>query len=453
MATIKNVDAAKVKLSPGKKICYALGDVGNNFSWSFVSSYLMNFWTDVFGISAGAAGSIMFLSRFWDAANDPLVGKWSDQTKSKWGSYRPWVLFGSLPLGIITVLTFTSFPIQSAGGRLAYGFITFFILVFVYTCVNVPYSAMQAALTLDSQERASVASFRLFFAFATSLLISNMTLRFVGWFGQGDRQRGFMFTAILYACIMFVLHMVCFKNTREVVETKVEKIPYRTAFKCLKGNWPVIILAFAFLTYGFFNYGRSAVALYYFTYNAGNEMIFATYALFNMGGSMLGTLLMPQISKRLKNKASVPMIGWSVGGILLIGMYFLNPTTQIPLLFVMQLFCSIGFGMSASMIYGMVPDTTEYTQLKYGLRASGFISAMVNFALKIGMAFGTAGVGWIMDACGYVPNQQQTPLVSNGINMMFTMVPGILALVAVLLLKFYKLDKNTYNQVVSDLQG
>jgi GPH family glycoside/pentoside/hexuronide:cation symporter/probable glucitol transport protein GutA len=311
---------------------------------------------------------------------------------------------------------------------------------------------MQAALTLDSQERASVASFRLFFAFSTSLFIANMTLRFVGWFGGGDQARGFMLTALFYALIMITLHLICFKNTREVVETKVEKIPYKAAFASLKGNGPVLILAFAFLVYGFFNYGRSATALYYFTYNAGNRMIFATYSLFNMGGQMAGTLLMPFVARKLKNKASVPRIGWAVGGIMLLAMFLIDPQSSIVVLFGLQLICSLGFGMAASMVYGMVPDTTEYTQHKYGLRASGFISAVINFFLKVGMAFGTAGVGWIMALCGYIPNKPQTPEVLMGIRVMFTLVPGILALFAVFLLAFYKLDKSTYNTMVCELQ-
>jgi GPH family glycoside/pentoside/hexuronide:cation symporter/probable glucitol transport protein GutA len=250
-----------------------------------------------------------------------------------------------------------------------------------------------------------------------------------------------------------VLHLISFKSTKEVVEVEVEKVSYKESFKTLKGNAPVLILSFAFLVYGFFNYGRSAIALYYFTYNAGNRMLFATYSLFNMGGQMCGALLMPFIAKRFRNKAHVPMVGWGLGGILLIGMFmFVNPNTNIELLFGLQLLCSIGFGVSASMVYGMVPDTTEYTQYKYGIRASGFISAVVNFFLKVGMALGTAGVGWIMAAYGYVPNQAQTSSVLSCINVMFTLAPGLLALSAVFLLKFYKLDRSAYNNVLKELQ-
>lgn len=455
MAKLYDVDGANIKLSPLQKCGYAIGDFGNNFSWSFVSAFLMYFWTDSLGIAAGTAGAIIGVSRIWDAINDPLVGRWSDRTKSKWGRYRPWMLFASIPLAVLNVLCFTDFGIQSNTGRAIYATATFFILVFIYTCVNVPYSAMEAAVTLDARERGSLATYRLFFAYVAAAIISYGTQRFVMLFGNGDDSKGYFYTALVFSIVMVICHMVCVKSTKEVVDSPHEDIPYTESFKALKGNMPVIILSAGFLIYGLFNYGRSAVALYYFTYNADNALGYATYSLINLGSSMVGILLLGTFSAKLKNKATVPMVGFFVTGILTIAIYFVNPASSggLMIIYIMTAIMGVCLGMATTMIYGMVPDTTEYTQYHYGMRASGFISAVVNFFLKVGMAIGVAGAGVIMSAMGYVAGTAQSPNVLTGINLIFTLVPGILAIITAVMLKFYPLDHATYEEILEKLKA
>lgn len=455
MAKLYDVDGANIKLSPLQKCGYAIGDFGNNFSWSFVSAFLMYFWTDSLGIAAGTAGAIIGVSRIWDAINDPLVGRWSDRTKSKWGRYRPWMLFASIPLAVLNVLCFTDFGIQSNTGRAIYATATFFILVFIYTCVNVPYSAMEAAVTLDARERGSLATYRLFFAYVAAAIISYGTQRFVMWFGNGDDSKGYFYTALVFSIVMVICHMVCVRSTKEVVDSPHEDIPYTESFKALKGNMPVIILSAGFLIYGLFNYGRSAVALYYFTYNADNALGYATYSLINLGSSMVGILLLGTFSAKLKNKATVPMVGFFVTGILTIAIYFVNPASSggLMIIYIMTAIMGVCLGMATTMIYGMVPDTTEYTQYHYGMRASGFISAVVNFFLKVGMAIGVAGAGVIMSAMGYVAGTAQSPNVLTGINLIFTLVPGILAIITAVMLKFYPLDHATYEEILEKLKA
>ncbi|QDW75442.1 MFS transporter [Lachnospiraceae bacterium KGMB03038] len=455
MSKVYNVDEANIKLTPLQKCGYAIGDFGNNFSWSFISAFLMYFWTDSLGIAAGTAGIIIGASRIWDAINDPIVGRWSDHTKSKWGRYRPWILFASLPLAVLNILCFTDFGIESAVGKIAYATATFFILVFVYTCVNVPYSAMEAAVTLDARERGSLATYRLFFAYTASAIISYGTQRFVILFGGGDDSKGYFMTAVMFSVIMVVCHMICFKNTKEVVNTPHEDVSYRESFKCLKGNWPVIILSAGFLIYGLFYYGRSSVALYYFTYNADNALAYSTYSLINLVSSMVGILILGSITSKLKNKAIVPMVGFLVSGILTFVIYFIDPTTTGGMMVVYLTTAVVGLFMGASttMIYGMVPDTTEYTQLYYGVRASGFISAIVNFFMKVGMAVGVTGAGSVLSAMGYIAGIEQSASVLNGINLIFTVIPGILSIVTAVMLKFYPIDHATYEDILEKLKA
>lgn len=451
---IKNVEQANIILSPGRKALYALGDVGNNFSWTFISSFLMFFWTDIMGVGAAIAGTIMMLSRVWDAINDPLIGRAADRTKSKWGRYRPWIIRFTVPLAIINILCFTNMPIEDATGKAIYACVTFFILVLVYTCVNVPYSAMTASLTLNARDRGTLSSVRLFFAYGTALFITVFTLPLVNGFGGGDTASGFFKVAIMYSCIMIVLHVICFKGTKEVVEYPHENISLKECFKALKGNKPVWILAFAFMVYGLFNYGRSATSLYYFSYVAGDPMLYSTYSLFNVGITMFGIFLTPFIARKFKNKATVPIIGYAMFGIGCISQFFVDPTTSagLGILYGTTALMAVGGGFGVAMIYGMVPDTTEYTQHKYGLRAAGFISAIVNFFLKVGMAIGVSLTGWLMGALGYVANQAQNPAVLQGITFMFALLPGIMALVCVLMLRAYKLDNKTHENIINDLK-
>ena len=448
-----NIEQAHIKLSPAKKAGFAIGDFGNNFSWSFVSSFLLYFWTDCIGLGAGIASSIIGVSRIWDAINDPIIGRAADMTKSKHGRYRPWVIWFTIPLAVINILCFTDFGFQSQIAKAVYCAVTFFILVLVYTCVNVPYSAMEAAVTLDARERGSLATYRLFFAYMAATIIGYCTQHFVIKFGGGNASRGYMFTAIMYSIIMVASHVICFKSTKEVVNVPHEKVSVKQNFAAIKGNWPVIILSAGFLVYGLFYYGRSAVTLYYFTYNGGNALAYATYSLINLVSSVVGIICLGTFSKKLKNKATVPMVGFLVAGVITFAHYFIDPTTSAGLILIYVLTFVIGFfmGMTTTMIYGMVPDTTEWTQLKYGIRASGFISAFVNFFLKIGMAIGVTGVGLLMAATGYIANQTQNGATLNAINLMFSIVPGVLSIVTAILMKFYPIDQKTYDGVLKEL--
>lgn len=453
-STTAKVDDPMGKLPFSRKLAYCCGDFGSHFSWTFVGSFLMYFWTDVLGVTAAFAGTIMLVSRFWDAVNDPIVGTWADRTNTKWGRYRPW-MFATIPLAVINVLCFTVFPIQSQAGKNWYGLITFFILVFVFTCMNIPYSAMQSVLTLNTDERSSVAGMRLVGAYIGMLLVNNMTLRLVGAFGGGDQARGFMVTAIVYSIIMIPFHLTCFAGTKELVKPtpkeKAEKVPMSESFKALKGNAPVWILSFGFLTYGLYNHGRGTVAMYYFTYNAGNTALFATYSLFNVGALLLGALIMPRIAHRVSNKAHAARAGYAVAGVTLLVMGFLDTSGGIGLFFALQAIASVAQGMATSCIYGMIPDCTEYTQHRYGLRAAGFISSLTSFAMKTGMGIGTASVGWVLAATGYVAGQQQNPASLSAINGIFTFVPAAFAIVIAILLCFYKIDRDSYNRMVKEM--
>lgn len=446
---INNVEEATIKLSIWDKVAYAIGDFGNNFSFSFIASFLLYFWTDILGIGPAFAGIFMGVSRVWDAINDPIIGRLSDQTDTKWGRYRPWIIRFTIPLAIMTVICFTDFGFESKTLTTIVAIGAYMILVLIYTCVNIPYSAMSASLTLDSDERGKIATFRLFFAYCSAMLLAYTTQRWVLQFGGNNPAKGYFWTAVMYMVIMLICHLICFFNTKEVVQAPVEKISYADSFKSLKGNWPVISISMGFLVSGLFTTGRSAVALYYFQYVKGDALYFATYSLLYMGCSMLGVMSAPMIMKRVAGKRQVCQIGYILAGVCSIGNFFID---NITLIYVINALAGIGCGMATSTIFGMVPDITEYTQVKYGMRAAGFISAFVNFWNKVGTALAPSIALVTMEAFGYVAGAQQSTSVLMAITALFTVIPGILSLVTALILKTYKLDRNTYNDILNSLK-
>ncbi|SEJ29439.1 MFS/sugar transport protein [Propionispira arboris] len=234
MSLINNIGQSKIKLSPWKKLSYATGDFANNFSWALVSSYLMFFWTDVVMIPAALCGTFMLVSKLWDAILDLVVGILADHTKSKWGHYRPWILFACIPMLIVNVLCFTTLTGESLIIKACYSAACYFILVTLYACVNNPYSALPAALTLDGDTRSSLASYRMTAAFVATLVLSQAMLPLVNWMGQGNPATGFFYAAFIFSALAFPFYLFCFFNTREVVDVPTEEFDFHKLMDALK---------------------------------------------------------------------------------------------------------------------------------------------------------------------------------------------------------------------------
>lgn len=442
----------KIKLSPWRKVAYALADGGNNLSYSFVISFLMFFATDVYGVGAAAIGTVILVSRIFDAVTDPLIGGISDKTRSRWGVYRPWIIFAAIPLVIINTLTFTTMPFATELGKTIYICSMFMILVIVYSCVNIPYSAMTASLTQDTDERASLSTYRLFVAVTfSSFVIGTATLPLVNLVGQGDLAKGFFWTSVLYGAVALLLYFISFLGTKEVVVPKVEKQSFKEMFGSMKGNTPAWILSLGFLIMGLFFYGRASTYAYYFTYNAGDMNLLTAFSLFFGVGALIGVVLVPIIGSRVSNKGHLPLWGFFIGGILLVLVYFIDPTTQWNLFIILNIAIAALLIGAQTMMYGMVPDTVEYGEHKTGIRAAGFISSFINFFLKLGMAVGTSGVAFLLAYFGYQAGADQPMEVLTAINLIMNLVPGILSVITGLVFIAYKLDKKTYYNLVSEI--
>lgn len=437
-------------------IGYASGDFANNFSWALVSGYLLYFWTDVALIPAALCGTFMLLSKGIDAISDPIVGAMADKTKSPWGRYRPWIIFAAIPMLLFNIFSFSVFPSENVAVRAVYALIMYVVLVISYTCVNIPYSAMPAVITRDDDERSKLSSWRMTGAFIATVILSQGVLRVVNFVGDGDEARGYFFAAVIFSAIALPIYFFCFKTTRETVNIPMaaEKPKFKEYLRVLKGNRPVYILIISFVCWGFYEAAIGAVRMYYFKYYVGDANLFMLNSSLMFLGRIFGTYSLTFLVTKVSNKRTLPMIGFAISGLIMVIMNFLpvQTTYGLNMYHFLTFLTGIGGGLGLASLFGMVPDCSEVTQQKYHTHAIGFISAFINFAFKLGMAFCTAFIGWILSGLGYVANAAQRPIVLSAINTSMNGVCGVLLIGAAIALIFYNIDKKTYAKIRAQVE-
>ena len=442
-----------VKMPFWKQVGFGIGDFGNNFIWTFVGSYLMFFYTDVFGIPLAAVSTLMLVARAWDAINDPIIGSLADRTRSKWGRYRPWVLFMAFPTAIVLVLTFWARPGWSETSKIVYMYITYAVLVFCYTGVNIPYSAMTSVLTQNTDERAKLSTMRLTLADIAISGIGIITLPLVDFFGKGDQVFGFKATAMLFVCIFVVCQAIVFSSCREVVPPpKKKKYPLGVQLRSVMKNGPFIIAFCGQLLWGFYIHGRVSIYVYYFKYVCGNEGLLSMYNLVGLVPMAAGCYLFRAWYRKNGNKGRVTAYACIIAGVAMIAMKFTSPLDSPVPFYILCVVSQFFLGVLDSGIYGVIPDTVEYGELKTGVRNDGFLSAFISLGNKFGIALGSAGVSAFLAALGYQANVEQTPIVVSAIDHLFSTVPGVLSVFCGVIFLFYKVDRKAFNEILANLK-
>ncbi len=437
------------KLSNTQRVGYGIADFGINLYFISAMTYLLYFYTDVYGISAAVAAGVMLVARFVDAVTDPMMGIIAERTNSRWGRLRPYMLFGAIPLGIVAVMTFST-PDFDAEGKLWWAYLTYIGFGIAYTIVSIPYSALTASLTADHHERTVLSTIRMACAFGGGYVISAGMPALVGLFDT--EAQGYQWSMGLFAVIATMLLWVTVWQTRERIQPpKTQKLSLSDSMKSVFLNPPLLIVMVLF-TCGMLSFTiRQAVAIYYFKYNLQRPDLIETWFAITMPIMFVGLIFTPRLADRYGKSGGI-MIGAIVTIFAAFGMYF-TPYDNIEMIFVWGGLLALGGTPIAVLGWAMLPDTVEYAQWRLGVRADGAIFAMSSFFQKLAKTIGGAGVAGVLAWSGYVANVDQTETSLAAIHNLMTLAPAGIMVIMILAARAYRLDGQTHARIVAEINA
>jgi GPH family glycoside/pentoside/hexuronide:cation symporter len=411
----------------------------------------MYYYTDIFGIPVAAVGTLFLLSRIWDAVNDPLMGAVADRTKSKYGRFRPWIKWTAFPFGILAVLMFTT-PDLSVDGKIIYAYVTYILMMMIYTANNIPYGALSAVMTSDSIERTSLNSYRFVFGQSAALMVQGLTLPLIAFLGAGDKALGYQLTMGIFAVIAIGLFYVTFYSTKERIEPpKAQATPLKEDLKDLMQNRPWMILFLMGLVTFIFLSLRIAVGLYYFQYYVGDESLFSMFAVLGTIGLIIGIPLSKPLTKKF-GKRNTYIMSNALSGIAVLALFFPSPE-QYKWAYAISALVGFFNGPGVPILWAMYADTADFAEWKFGRRATGIVFSAATFGQKFGWGIGGAITGWLLALFNYVPNAVQSSESLLGIKLMLSIIPGTLMIFSVILLFFYNLTEPFMEKVQLELSA
>ena len=434
---------------------YAMGSVGTNISWYIINNYLNLFYTDIVTLSAGAISLIMAIARVWDAINDPMMGFIVDRTKSRWGKFRPWLMFAPPFLAVFNILTFTVFPVEGVA-KVVLCLVLYIGAGMSYTAVQVPYNSLLNRLSKDSQARMDYVTASQVGSSVIQVVMSSVIMPMILFFSASDapNAKGFFISVLICNLVMIPFVWLCAKFCKEQVVTEqpqaaAPRRPLMESLKDVAKNKYMLMLLFSLFVGCIAVIGRMSVLSYYVIYVMNSytliSIMFTTLTL----TQLVGNLFLP-IATRKFGKIRwflIMMMAWSIGCILL----FFIPATNTVLIMVVT--AVIGFAASSSSIcFGMMADCIVYGDFKMGVRDEGFFFSFQSLSVKLGTAIVGAVAIPLLYAVGYTPNVEQTQTVSTMINMIVNVVPGVLNIIAIIPMFWYKLDEKTVNDMTQKLE-
>ena len=420
----------------GKRIGYGIGDLGCNLVFSTMASYLMFFYTDVFGITAAAAGTMMLVTKFIDALTDTGMGFIVDRTHTKWGQGRPYFVLGAIPFAVFTFMTFY-IPDFGSRGKLIWAYVTYCLLCTAYTVVNIPLNTIVPRLTSDVNERNILVSTRMVCAMAGTAIVMTITAPLVKFFGGENEAKGYLVTMTIYGIVAMLIFFVTFASTKEVVPPAVEqhKTSLRESLKGLTGQaWILFLLnLFYFSLYVV----RNTTVLYYFKYNLGRSEWLSLVGILGILSGLPMLLVLPVLEKKY-SKRSLMFVSAAlyIAGDLLI---FVGKNSAACLL-VGLVVTGLGIYGIFGVTFAMQPDVIDYSEYKKNSSIAGLIAAFQGFFVKGGMGLTSFIIGAFLKKGGYVANAVQSEQALSCIEICFIWIPVVLCLIIAGLTYFYKLD-------------
>lgn len=541
MANNNNAEHRTAKLPLREKLGYGLGDFGFNLYWTTIASFLAAFYTDVFGISAAAAGTMMLTTKIIDACTDPVMGAVADRTRTRFGKFRPYLLFAGLPMAGAAVLTFST-PDLTGSAKLVYAYVTYTFMMMMYTVLSTPYSSLSGVMTANSQERTSLISIRFIFAFSCGFVVNFFTMDLVNSLGGGDDARGWQLTMALYGIAAAIIFAVTFATTKErIAPPPQQKTNPFEDIRDLLGNRPWIILFALSMIIMMTITMRAGSAYYYFTYFLERPDLLGAFLGVQMIAYAVGAAGAPLMTRML-DKTRLLMVLMAVVGTLSM-LFTLVPkpdfngvrslsagqaytleardllvlpeqtsfeyqwqehqkswwifTRQVPIkgetaatvsltpaddmvvsvavsfrqadqlvqhdsgdlpgeivvMFILCALISLALGPKSPLTWSMYADSADYNEWKTGRRATAMTFSAATFAQKLGGAMGSAGMLWVLAAFGYAAKTAQSDASQFGIVLLQTAVPGVFALIAVVVTRFYTLTGEQLDTIQQDLKA
>lgn len=433
-----------------EKIGYGLGDMGFNFYWANISAFLLIYYTDVFGISAAAAGTMMLVTKIVDAFTDPLMGAIADRTRSRFGKFRPYLLWLALPLAGAGVLTYST-PDLGETGKLVWAYGTYTLLMLVYTAINIPYSALSGVITSDSQQRTTLVSFRFIGGFSGGILVTYLTPKLVPLLGQGDDVLGWQLTMLVFGIAAALMFLITFLTTKErIAPLSLQPNAVRQDLADLKNNKPWLVLFALALIIMVTITMRAGSGVYYFKYYVGRPDLVGEFLSSYMLALALGAAATPLMTRFIDKKRLMVLL-MSLAGMLSISLYFV-PSDTVGVIFALNLAIGFVLGPKSPLAFSMYADTADYNEWRTGRRATAMTFAAATFSQKLGGAIASALIGWLLAAIGYVANEQQSSGSQTGIVLLISVIPGVIALLAAFVMRYYSLDNTQLAKIQFDLQ-
>lgn len=437
------------KLTIKEKLGFSAGEYAGSVVWQALMFFLPIFYTDTFGLSAAAVSTMFLVVRLFDAVNDPIMGMIADRTNTRWGKFRPYLLWLAVPYGLGTVLMFTT-PQFSDAGKMIYAYATYTLMMVIYTAMMVPYNTLIGVISPDSNERTSVSTYKFVFAYAAGASVQGFVIPLVDILGGGDKAKGYSLTMAIFGVLCIIVFIISFLSVRERVKPDPsQKSKLKDDLKDLVSNKPWIILAGVCVATLVYVAIRSAVVMYYFKYYIQNEAAAGPFMVIGTLCVILGVLPTKWLASKI-GKKKLYIYSMIIVVLSSVGYFFAGPEDLIWI-YAMQIIFSLASGPSMPLLWSMLADAADYSEWKSGRRATGLVYSAATFSQKMGFSVGGAMSMMILSLFGYVADAEQTAQSLLGIKLSLSVIPAGIAVLAIVALMFYTLDDQFVEKIGKEL--